>query len=408
MSDLDFELRLQRVLQADADRAVRPIDAVQLATDAAATPVARRPLDWRPTGWPLIRLVLIASALVLAAVATLWLVAGGLPTRPSLVEVAPSASPGGPALSAQAAGRWIADAPADLAIAGTTVADPFVLGVDSGNQAYIQPPEGEREKLLSDVEFVAPDVVRLITRPSPPEVVVAGGRSLGACSQGDEGTYRASPSGDGLLMTLEPLADACPGRVAVLARTWVRYLGGPSAGGIGVVDAIDPLFGVTLPPGSYEANRFPGGVVLHQAAPEFEFLAWRDPQGFNDPCDPIGKGRRPVTNSADFVQYFRELPGFTVDGVTQLEIDGRPAINLKLHANDDASCPAGWLVEWQPREMPVDGGSWLLRPGDSDSLFLVDLDGTTLMFEVLAGPQDLDGTIVPTIRLFEDGLPTSP
>ena len=30
------------------------------------------------------------------------------------------------------------------------------------------------------------------------------------------------------------------------------------------------------------------------------------------------------------------------------------------------------------------------------------------MFEVLAGPQDLDAQIIPTIRILEDGLPTAP
>ena len=40
MSEHDFELRLQRVLRADAERAVLPFDAGELATAAAAAPRA--------------------------------------------------------------------------------------------------------------------------------------------------------------------------------------------------------------------------------------------------------------------------------------------------------------------------------------------------------------------------------
>ena len=98
-----------------------------------------------------------------------------------------------------------------------------------------------------------------------------------------------------------------------------------------------------------------------------------------------------------------------MDADDAIELDGHPARHLALHANSDASCPAGWLVEWQPKAItPGDGPYWYLRPGDSDSLYLVDLATTTLMFEVLAGPQDLDNQVIPTIRILVGGLPTSP
>ena len=78
MADHDFELRLQRVLRADAERAVRPLDPVDFA-EVRNRGRARRAaaLDWRPAGWPAIRLVLIATLLILAAVATLWLATVG-------------------------------------------------------------------------------------------------------------------------------------------------------------------------------------------------------------------------------------------------------------------------------------------------------------------------------------------
>jgi len=210
-----------------------------------------------------------------------------------------------------------------------------------------------------------------------------------------------------LRLTLEAITDACPSRPVLFARTWVRSLGDPNSGGIGVVDAFDPLFIVTLPPGSYTPDRALDAITLTQASPEMQFVAWKDPQGFNDPCDPLGKGRRPIANVADFVAYFRQLPGFTVDAVDDTTIDGHAATHLVLHANADASCPSGHLAQWQPKA--INGGPfWYLRPGDSDSLYLMDLADTTLMFEVLAGPQDLDAQVIPSIRILEGGLPTSP
>src|SRR5690348_16957098 len=92
MSDLDFELRLERVLLADADRAVRPFDPVALAEASVAAAPAVRRLDRRPAGWPVVRLVLVAGLLILTALATLWVITGS-PKRPSLVDVLPSASP---------------------------------------------------------------------------------------------------------------------------------------------------------------------------------------------------------------------------------------------------------------------------------------------------------------------------
>ena len=406
MSDHDFELRLQRVLRGDAERAVRPFDPVALAEVAIASAPATRRLDWRPAGWPLIRLVLIASLLLLAAVATLWVLSTGGQRRQGIVDVLPSASPSGP-LNVAVAGSWIAPAPNLLTINGTLISDPFVLEIDTpGTQAYL-PNNGGRERLLTSVSAQAPEELRFVTRPGIVETVAVDGVKLGACAAGDEGTYRAARSPDGLLLTLTVVSDACPSRSAVFARTWTHYLGRPNSGGTGVVDAFEPLFTATLPSGSYVPDRVPGNIALRQAAAEFELDAWKDPQGFNDPCDPLGEGRRPIANAADFVAYFRQLPGFTVDGVEAVQIDGHAATHLALHANVDASCPSGVLVQWQPAEI-TGGPYWYLRPGDSDSLFLVDLAGTTLMFEVLPGPEPYESQVIGSIRLLENGLATSP
>jgi hypothetical protein len=119
-------------------------------------------------------------------------------------------------------------------------------------------PDGEREKLLSDVSATWPDIVRLVKRPGPSEDVTVAGQALGACLPGDVGTYRATWSRDGVRLTLEALTDARASRAIVLGRRWVRYFGGPSTGGTGVIDAFDPSFMVTLPTIDWDVLAVPG------------------------------------------------------------------------------------------------------------------------------------------------------
>ena len=185
----------------------------------------------------------------------------------------------------------------------------------------------------------------------------------------------------------------------------MRAHGRYSGGGIGVLDTFDPLFSVVLPPGSYLREDLAlGSTTLTQAVPEFEFLAFKDPQGFLDPCE-IAAGRYEIAPGADaVVEYFRQLDGFTVDTVSELEVDGHRAVRLVLHANPDAPCAR--LAQWQPKAAATDQ-HWFLRPGDTDSLVIVELADATVMFEVLPAPHVEEDAVISSIRLLEE-LPTSP
>jgi hypothetical protein len=307
---------------------------------------------------------------------------------------------------AELAGAWVADPAGDLAFEGAA-AGRLALAIEAnGTAAFVTLADDPAIHLAAYTEAIDAERLRFATRPGDP--VVVDGRTLRPCVADEVGTYRYVRSTDGLLLTLIAEADPCPSRSAVLARTWVRSLGAANSGGLGVVDRIDPPFTVELPQGSYTVELHPGAITVVQALPEFQFLAFEDPQGFLDPCDP-GAGRYEIAPGADaIVEYFQQLEGFTVDSTDELLVDGRRAIRLVLHADLDGGCPdAGrWLAQWQPKRETGDQ-HWRLLPGDTDSLVIVELPGRTLMFEVLPAPHALESDVIDSIRFLE-GLPTGP
>lgn len=403
MSDLDFELRVQRVLRADSERAVRPFDAVALAVGAASTRRTTQ-IDWRPIGWPVIRPLILLALLTLLATAVVWLIGAGRHAAPDgLVD-----STAGPvvagSMSATLSGPWIADRPASLSFGDGAASPRISLFVDgAGSYVFVAAPDLSAEHLPSDARMDGASNVRFTSRSESTPIQIDGATVRG-CRAGETGTYRLARSADGLRITLELVDDPCPSRASVFARTWIRSLGLPNSGGAGVVDAFDPLFTVEIPPGAFLTDRTADHLGVLQIVPEFQFTAWKNPQGWNDACDR-SKGRYPIAPGAEaFVAYFRQLEGFTVDSTSELEVDGHHAVRLALHANADA-CPQPW--EFQPKA-ESDTTSWFLRPGDADSLVVVELaDDTTLLFEVLPAPNGQEAQVLESIR-FLDRLPSSP
>jgi hypothetical protein len=431
MVDDMLDPRLADELRAYAEGGVRPIDPVAITLAASGR---RRLLD-RLAARPGLRLsgearlLLIAAALLAALVVGTALIGGSrvrppvhvdaatvTPTPSAAISAEPvaSASPPAPAspgaVAASLVGTWLADAPASLSLGDAEPAGRLRLVIDTnGAQGYLTTSAAPFERLSSFLSDTSEGGIAFEARTGGDSVWVDG-ELVRPCGEGDLGTYGVQRSDDGLLLTLTPVDEPCASRAAVLARTWVRSHGGASSGGPGVVDALDQLFIVDLPGGSYRANvGTPGAVTIEQAIPEFQFLAFTDPQGFLDPCDPEA-GRFEVAPGADaLVDYFRQLDGFTVDSVSELTVDGHRAVRLVLHANRDARCPSGpGLVQWQPKVVTDPGVYWFLRPGDTDSLVIVELADATLMFEVLAAPHPDEAAVIGSIRFLEDGLPASP
>jgi hypothetical protein len=391
-----YEARFERRLRAFAEVPVRPFDADEIAATSVRP---RRRLDGLGA--------LLAAALLLA-LAALWVLTSGGPDSLLPIDArVPSSTPtlvtsAGTSLS-ELSGPWMADRPRDLSLGVGSPSPRMSLFVDANGRGMFL-TLGGGEELIRTESAVEGDVVRLTALAATTEVVQSGTEHRG-CTAGEAGRYRATRSSDGLQLTFQTVDDPCPSRALAYARTWVRSLGLPNSGGAGIVDAFDPLFSVTLPPGGYTTDRTTDHLTIVQAVPEFQFLAWKDPQGWNDPCDQ-SRGRYAIAPGADaFVAYFRQLEGFTVDSTSELLVDGHRAVRLVLHANPDVACPQP--VQWQTKAETGDR-TWFLRPGDTDSLVIVELaDDTTVMFEVLPAPHPEEDQVIGSIRFLEE-LPTPP
>ena len=392
--------------------------------DVALTPQDRVPwFAWPRDRARRSRLPAIALVAVLAIAALLGtlLLAGGALRRdalPSAIPTVPSASVGvaspAPTASTAAAGgpaadlegAWIADRPAGLDM-GSGDAPRMTLVVDAGGASiYVRDGDDPRDHVASDLELV-PEGLRLASRAQDASVTLDGDELRG-CTAGEAGTWAVERGADGLTMALSPVDDPCPARSAALERTWTRSLGHANRGGLGVVDAFDPLFVAEIPPGSYSIERTTDALTIVQPVPEFQLLAFLDPQGFNDPCDPAGGGRRAIEPGADaLVDYFRELDGLTVDDVSELEVDGLRAVRVVLHADLEIPCADGLVNQFQPAALSPGDQNWVIRPGVVDSLVIVEHPKGTLMFEVLPAPNDLEDQVIGSIR-FLDQLPEAP
>lgn len=421
MSDIRFDMRLERAAHRIADEAVRPIDAVAIAESAMraaartrelSTPFLRQSRAWAAA--VAAGLVIVVGASVLLGDRSRSDVGGPSASASPTPLISPSPTPAPTASDPTPGGTWLADIPDSLAFAGSGTPRRMTLTVASGPIAAIDLVGGSAGLFQSSFETFGVGEVRYTTSATvvadadhaAGDAVAVDGVPVEGCSAGDEGHYQTTSSADGLVLGLTAISDECPSRQAVLGRSWTRSIAVANGGGIGVVDAFDPLFTLVLPAGSYVVDRNTDSLMIFQDLPELQFHAFKDPQGFIDPCDRSA-GRRTIAPGADaVVAYFRQLAGFTVDSTSEVMVDGYRAVRLVVHADEDASCPDGRLWEWQPKAQTGDA-AWFVRPGVTDSLYIVDHPAGTVMFELLPAPNPLEQQVIGSIR-FLDALPTTP
>jgi hypothetical protein len=202
-----FDTRLERVLTAYGDTAVKPVDALAIADRAVL--LDRRRANHR--SWTWLAAAAVVTLLALLALAALggggrsllnWLATGPLPSTPG-----PTATVG--VATANPQGQWMGS-PRTIGVfqpsAGTYLAiDDARLCV--GGRSYSQ----GCLVLQSAATVPTGGELRLTAQ--------AGG--LG-CAPGQVGTYRFRLSPGGGRLTIESIADECAARIDGVVGTWFR------------------------------------------------------------------------------------------------------------------------------------------------------------------------------------------
>ena len=131
-------------------------------------------------------------------------------------------------------------------------------------------------------------------------------------------------------------------------------------------------------------------------------FAYKDPDGFTDPCDI--DSRVDLDPGADaFVRHFRETPGFTVVSTSALTVGGYPAVQVTLDGDAGYACDDGYLYELVPSDQPPQAGFYL-GPGDRDVLDIVDVGSATLAFSITPFDAPAADAIISSIT-FPDPAP---
>jgi hypothetical protein len=355
----------------------------------------------RATAGPARSAVLVVGlAVLMLAMLGLAVVAGGAlpgpddvpppvmtPAPSATASVLPSAGPSATPIPVDPAlrGRWVTTVGQLPALGNGSGPISFTIGAPGLDAAVANLAPGAT--FAGSIEAVGSEQVRLLLATNG-----------GGCTADDEGTYRWTLSDDGSLLTLQPISEGCATRGTVLGRTWVRSLTAPASRGSGLVDAFDPWFTIALPDKPYEPRRLDDFVEI--ASPDgTSLMAWKNPQGFADPCSQAN--RYPWAPGADaLVAYFRQNPAYSVLEATELQIDGHRAVHLVLEGKtgpDAVSCPGDELLLFTPKGCDC---HFISGPGVRESFYLVEVGGDTIALELSpVGTTESEQPVIDSLRI---------
>jgi peroxiredoxin len=365
-----------------------------------STPQVRRPLIPALRRFPpMNRLTFLAAAAAVIAV----LVGGGLLLRPS-------ANIGGPppaSATASPPGQSQGPASAPDALRSTWLADggPGAGGSAGSAIRLVFSSAGNQVSILD--AGVSTFKSKPVAGPADELDLALIGSDAG-CQVGDIGRYRFALSSDGTFLTLTSVADACAARASQLGRPWVLAIDANNKGGRGVAAAFAPMFLMTLPVGGYAADVGADSLTLTSTSPDRTLIAVRNPVGFADPCSSTGGSKLPVAPTIKaFTAYMKTLPGFTVQS-SNLEIDGKSAVLLTIPSTATDTCPSHRVMEWSAGAPGAKGG-WLLTQGDTDIVYLVEVNGSLVLMQWLgAGVTTAEEQGLLSTVHFTDTLPVAP
>lgn len=403
-SDL-FDARLERVLTAFGDTAVRAIDPLAIAGQSIL--LERRRAARRPWAW----LAVAATVALLGLLAVAALGGGGRTLLSELFGPSPRPTPeasdvSGDAVPSVLQGRWMgsprtigalsASAGTYLAINGQRLC---VSGRDYSQACTV---------LLSDAAATASGELQLTAR--------SGGLR---CEPGAVGTYRWHTSPGGGALTIEAAADACAARSAGVAGVWYRsacsYAGNDCLGLLeagtypsqflhpkGPSGALASDFGAieyTVPDGWANSGDWP---VLLSLTPAADY-AHEGPQGaaagtyheldvFAHPllggrdkmCHLIVDPGLPNPTIEAFAASLRGRADLVVLDRGSVVVDGHPGLAMDItraaDARSDCAVPGDPETDYLVmRDDPGGGFTPRLYDGEIHRLILVDLDDGELL-----------------------------
>jgi hypothetical protein len=232
---------------------------------------------------------------------------------------------------------------------------------------------------------------------APNEIEVVLDKAGGDCEAGARGVYRLSLSDDRSLLTTTSVSDECSNRRLVLVRRWVRSLADATTVGSGAVLTTDPAFAVTLPDDEYQARTTLKDFV-EIAGVNGSLMVFKNPQPFVDACSREEERVPYQPGAAAFVEAFRNNDAFEVSEATPLTVAGHRALKVTITGKANyARCPDQELYQYTPKEC---GCHFIVGPGGSDTMYLVEVGPDTFMFIVSpygnwAEPQIIDSIQIP-------------
>jgi hypothetical protein len=381
----------------------RAIEAVLRAVERTGQ-VRRRGfrLRWRPKMNRLIIVTATVAALVAAIGGAMLLSSGRGPTfptaTPAVATSGPSPSVAVPSTPEALRSLWVASAPAGSV--GTVLRlqiDAEVITVMDG---------GTQPVLARAVSGTVGEFVFEASDSTPGCQLGAVGRYSYAFAQAAD-----DPDAGDMQLGLTATEDACAARKAMLERTWTRAFTNGFKGGRGVAIDFDPMFMVTLPEGEYGVTVAGKDALMVEpprdgAAPGM-LVATRNPAGYSDPCSETGGSKIPLAHTVDaFAEYIDSLPGFSVER-NDVEIDGLPAVHLTVPTTITQDCPRAdhRMIEWSTSD-PTFQIHWILRQGDTDSIYLVEVGADLYLLQWLNPTNDAvaEMRVLSTLE-FIDTLP---
>lgn len=303
----------------------------------------------------------------------------GPPTSPS---TSPSATP--TALDDALRATWVSIALENQTLG--TGAGPVSLYITSQDRMTTE-NFGPGHAFASDIQPISADQFDAVLEEATDD-----------CAAGARGTYRWQLSPDRSELTLTAEAEECPNRGIVFARRWARSLLGETSFGAGVVDSMDPTFAVTLPDYAYSTRTLDDFVEI--ATPQgdgFSLMVHKNPQTFVDPCSQEEE-RVPYVPGADaFIEHFQTTDAFEVGEVTELEIDGHRALHADVSGKENyARCPDQELYQYTPKACLC---HFIVGPGGSDSMYLVEVGADTFLFIVSPFGSVSEQSVIDSIRI---------